>query len=96
MLEDATVFYRPPAVEPDVFTILHEFDEPGEFVGVVTARHPDSETMYTAVFPFEVGFTGLGYIPLFVMLVVLLQLNYMYMSGWFEKRRARREAATRA
>jgi hypothetical protein len=81
-IDAATVFYREPVIEPDVFTVRHEFSESGEFVGVVTARHPDSETMYTAVFPFEVGFTGFGYLPLFLAFVILLQLNYMAMNGW--------------
>ena len=57
----ATVFYREALVEPDVYTISHTFDEEGDFIGIVSARHPDTGIVYASVFPFEVGFTGLGY-----------------------------------
>ncbi len=86
-LESATVFYRPPAVEPDVYMINYEFIEEGDFIGVVSAKHPETGKVYAAVFPFEVGFTGLGYWPFFIGLLVLIQLQYLLMSGrlkrWF-------------
>ena len=37
-LDAATVFYRPPAVDPDVLTVIHEFEEEGDFIGIVTAN----------------------------------------------------------
>lgn len=91
-LDEATVFYQPPMIEPDVFTVIHDFVEEGEFIGIVSATQPGSNEIYAAVFPFEVGFTGLGYWPFFFGLLVLLQLQYLYMSGrlgrWFGRRRA--------
>lgn len=87
-LDEVTVFYRPPEIVPDVFTVLHRFADSGEYVGIVTAATEQGEP-YTAVFPFEVGFTGLGYWPLIVLLAVLLQLNYWYMSGRFRRRDTR-------
>ena len=84
-LDAATVFHQPATVVPDVFTALHYFDEPGDYIGIVTALPTDSDKIYTAVFPFEVGFTGFGYWPLFVLLVVIIQLNYLYMSGRFSR-----------
>ncbi len=83
----ATVFYKEAIVEPDVYTISHTFDEEGDFIGIVSARHPDTGVVYASVFPFEVGFTGLGYWPFFIGLLLLIQLQYLYMSGklkrWF-------------
>lgn len=76
-----TVFYRPAGIEPDVYTVLHEFEEEGDFIGIVSALHPETGKLYTAVFPFEVGFTGLGYWPLIIGLLAILQLQYLYMSG---------------
>ncbi len=93
-LEEATVLYHPPAVVPGVFSVLHEFDSPGEFIGVVTAELPDGDTLYTAVFPFEVGFTGFGYWPLLVVLALLVQANLWYLSGGLSRWRERR-AGTR-
>jgi hypothetical protein len=86
-LDAATVFYKEAIVEPDVYTISHTFEEEGDFIGIVSARHPDTGVVYASVFPFEVGFTGLGYWPFFIGLLVLIQLQYLYMSGklkrWF-------------
>lgn len=80
-LDSATVFYQPALIEPDVFTVMHEFDEEGDFIGIVSATQPDSNKVYAAVFPFEVGFTGIGYWPFFIAVLVLLQLQYLLMSG---------------
>lgn len=86
-LDAATVFYQPPAVIPDVFTVMYHFDQPGDYIGIVTAMPPDRSEAYTAVFPFEVGFTGFGYWPLIVFLVAALQFNYWFMSGRLSRRR---------
>jgi len=80
-LDHATVFYQPALAEPDVFTVVHDFAEEGDFIGIVSATHPGTKKIYAAVFPFEVGFTGIGYWPLFVAALVLLQLQYLFMSG---------------
>lgn len=80
-LDAATVFYHPPAVVPGVYSSVHRFDEPGEFIGVVTAMAADSGAPYLAVFPFQVGFTGFGYWPLILILAVILQLHRMYAGG---------------
>ena len=94
-LDAVTVFYQPPSVVPDVFTVLHEFDRTGDFIGVVTAVPDDGGEPYIAVFPFEVGFTGFGYWPLIVLLAIVIQLNYWYMSGRFRRRnRARIRAVS--
>ena len=55
-IEQHTVFYQPPIVRPDAsFKIEYEFVEEGAYIGIVTAGHPSKDTVYTAVFPFEVG-----------------------------------------
>jgi hypothetical protein len=81
------VFYKKPVLEPDVYTISHTFEQEGDFIGIVSARNPDSGAVYASVFPFEVGFTGFGYWPFFIGLLVLIQLQYLFMSGrlkrWF-------------
>jgi len=99
-LDSATVFYREPAVEPDVLTVIHEFDEEGDYIGIVTANVDGQEQVYRAVFPFEVGFTGLGYWPLFVALVVIVQIQYLIMSGrvarWRQQRKVQKPELTAA
>jgi hypothetical protein len=80
-LEPITVFHHPAAIQRDVFTVSHRFEQPGEYVGIVTVTRADGAGSYTAVFPFEAGYTGLGYWPWIVGGLLLLQLNYLWMSG---------------
>ena len=93
-LDRVTVFYQPPVIEPDVFTVIHNFDEEGDFIGVVTASPASDDRMHIAVFPFEVGFTGFGYWPFVVGAVLLIQLQYLFMSGRIAKWRASRRIRT--
>lgn len=89
-LDAVTVFYQPAVIEPDVFTVIHDFADEGDFIGIVSATQPDTGVVHAAVFPFEVGYSGMGYWPLFIGLLVLLQLQYLLMSGrlkrWFSRR----------
>lgn len=91
-IDSATVYYRPPIIEPDIYLINYEFAEEGDFIGIVSAEHPETGKVYAAVFPFEVGFTGPGYWPFFIGLLVLIQFQYLLMSGrlksWFRKESA--------
>lgn len=88
-LEQATVFYQAAGTDPDVLAVVHEFDEPGNYIGIVTARTATNDKTYRAVFPFAVGGTGFGYVPLFVALLILLQLNYWLMTGRLARWRAK-------
>ncbi len=89
-IESATVFYRDPTKEADsVLTVDFSFDEPGTYIGVVTAAHPTLEKTYSTVFPFRVGDTGTGLLPLFVLLGVTAQFAYWLSNGtlarWTQK-----------
>ena len=91
-LDSATVFYQAATIEQDVFTVIHDFADEGDFIGIVSATQPDTKKVYAAVFPFEVGFTGIGYWPFFVAALIVLQLQYLLMSGrfkrWFSRQRS--------
>ena len=89
-LEPVTVFHHSFSIQPDVFTVAHDFDEPGEFVGIVTVRRDDIDKEYVAVFPFEVGYTGFGYWPWIIAAAVLLQIHFLWMNGWFRRLAGRR------
>lgn len=80
-LTDITVFHHPAAIQRDVFTAAHTFETSGEFVGIVTVDRPDGGGSYTAIFPFEAGFTGPGYWSWIIAALILLQINYLWMSG---------------
>lgn len=88
-LDAATVFHETTAHEPDVYTVTHTFAEEGDYIGIVSAQNTETKAVYAAVFPFEVGFTGWGYWPLLLGLILLIQIQYLVMSGhlrrWFSR-----------
>ena len=69
-IEQHTVFYQLPTVRPDAsLKIEYEFVEEGAYIGIVTAGHPSKDTVYTTVFPFEVGGSNFAWLaPLFLLL----------------------------
>ncbi len=81
-IERDTVFYRPPTKQPGgMLTVDYNFQQAGGYIGIVSAKHPTKEKTYHAVFYFQVGGTDYGYLPLFIGLVVLMQILY-----WFGNR----------
>jgi hypothetical protein len=85
-LEAATVYYQAPRVQSDGnFVAEYAFDEKGTYIGVVTAKHPVEDTVYNAVFYFQVGGPDLGTIPVFIALLLVLQLGYWLANGGFKK-----------
>jgi len=84
-IEAVTVFYQEPTIESEVFTVIHEFQESGNYMGIVTAGHPETDQLYTAVFPFQVGYTRFGLLPLFILLGILTQIAYWASTGGFTR-----------
>ena len=84
-LDAVTVYYQAPVIEPDVFTVIHDFKEGGDYIGIVKAIPESGDREYVAVFPFEVGYTGLAYWPFFIAAVLLIQFQYLWMSGRFAR-----------
>ena len=90
-IEDVTVLYQPPVRREDgVFLVRHQFLDAGDYIGIVTAEHPTDDKIYTAVFPFRVGGTDWGYLPLFALLAVALQINYWLLTGGYRRWRDKR------
>ena len=78
-LEPMTVFYLPPERRADaMLKIHHTFDRKGDYIGVVTAPHPNQDKVYRAVFPFQVGNSRFVYIALAAILAVLLFLQWRF------------------
>jgi hypothetical protein len=90
-LDAVTVRHEPFTVVPDVFTLLQPFEEDGEYIGIISARASDTQVVYTAVFPFEVGYTGFGSWPW--ILGALFALQFIY---WLMSRRARQATSVAA
>jgi len=68
-IERHTVFYQPPVIRPDASLKLDiDFAQEGAYIGIVTVGHPSKDTIYTAVFPFEVG--GFDYTLLLPLLLL--------------------------
>jgi hypothetical protein len=76
-----TVFWQRPSKHAEgVYSAYYQFDEPGTYIGVVSAQHPTEDKTYYAVFPFQVGKRSLGHLPLFFVLIVLAQGIYWYVN----------------
>jgi len=84
--DDITVFYQPPIIQQDgVFLALHEFEEKGNYIGIVMTKNQINNNAYTAVFPFRVGSQKWGYIPMFIAVALFLQLNYWLLNGGYSR-----------
>jgi len=69
-IEQHTVFYQAPVIRQDAsFKVEHEFREEGAYIGIVSAGHPSTDMIYTAVFPFEVGGSYSAYLPALLLLL---------------------------
>ena len=85
-----TVFYRQPTKESDsVLTVDYEFDQAGDYIGIVTAYHPTLDKTYRAVFPFRVGGADYGNLPFFLVLAALAQFGYWLSNGTLARWRAK-------
>ena len=83
-----SVFYQSPQVHQEgVLLALHKFTEQGNYIGIVTAKIPNIDEKYIAVFPFRVGSRNWGYIPLFIALIIFIQLNYWLLNGGYSRLR---------
>jgi hypothetical protein len=86
-LEAATVYYEPPRVQVDGnYLAEYTFEEKGTYIGVVTAKHPTEDSIYNAVFYFQVGGPDLGTAPIFIGLLVIMQLGYWLANGGLKNR----------
>lgn len=75
-----TVFFQPPVVRPDAsLTVEYEFAEEGAYLGIVTVGHPTSDRTYAAVFPFQVGGSGMSWLlPAAVLLAIAGALGALW------------------
>tara|TARA_B100001250_G_scaffold394138_1_gene397642 strand:+ start:1189 stop:1833 length:645 start_codon:yes stop_codon:yes gene_type:complete len=81
-IELNTVFYQAPIIKNEgIFTIMHSFKEPGNYIGIVSIENINQNLIYNAVFPFKVGNQESWHWILFLIVVVIIQINYMIMSG---------------
>ena len=78
-IEQHTVFYQPPVIRPDAsFKVEHDFSEEGAYIGIVSAGHPSTDMVYTAVFPFEVGGSSSAYLLALVLLLAGAVLFFVH------------------
>lgn len=85
--DESTVAYLPPETYPKgTFSFVHKFDEPGNFVGVVTADGPNGEH-WVARYPFSVGGAPASMTPLILLaLACALALGLYFASRPREKK----------
>jgi hypothetical protein len=92
-IEAPTVFYQSSRIQASgVYSVEYAFEEKGTYIGVVTAQHPTEDSQYNAVFYFQVGGADFGTIPLFIAIVIVLQLGYWLANGGIARIRAAKQA----
>lgn len=85
-IEKATMFYREPAVHPHgSLSVSLNFEQPGGYIGVLTATDANSGQTLTSVFPFSVGVTDWwSFLQWFVWPVIFGAVFY-FGSGAYRK-----------
>ena len=79
------MIYIPQIAQDNALTAEYVFTEGGEYVGIVTTQQPGEDKIYRAVFPFRVGGESLGYLPLFIGFILLLEIYYLYSNGALQR-----------
>ena len=86
-IEKHTIFYQPGIIQADAsLKIEYDIKQKGNYIGIVSAGHPGNNNIYTAVFPFEVGRSRLGYLPFLAFF--MLVFGYFLSLRIIRKRRA--------
>ena len=77
-IESATLVHVPFQVYPrGTLTFEHNFETPGWYIGMITAKDPETGTVLHSVFPFKVGVHSLWrYLPAFLIVFAIAALVY--------------------
>lgn len=79
-IDQVTLLYAPAThYASGSLSARYDFKQAGDYIGVVTARHPEKNEIYRSVFYFRVGGFDYGYLPALIVLLVLVQLMYWRM-----------------
>lgn len=90
-IDAVTVFYEEPRIEPGgYYSTSYDFQDKGTYIGIVSAKHPTEDKIYSAVFYFRVGGADLGSLPIFVFLLIVLQLGYWISTGGWTRFKQKR------
>ena len=89
-LDPYTEFYQSGIVAQNgTLQSVYYFMEKGHYVGIITTQQPGNEKIYRAIFPFTVGVTSYSFLPLFIGLLLLVEIFYLYSNGtlqqWYKK-----------
>jgi hypothetical protein len=78
-IDDLTVFYQPPAVEPEgSYRVQYNFSEAGDYIGIVTAGHPTNNKTYNSVFAFSVDKPNYPFWLLYLLVAGLFVYLFRY------------------
>lgn len=78
-IEEVTVFYRPPAIEPGgSYRVEYNFSEAGDYIGMVTAGHPTNDKVFNSVFAFSVDKPRYPYWLLYALVAGLFVYLFRY------------------
>ncbi len=85
-LESHTVFYQGPTIEVSgAYRIRFDLPAKGNYVGIVSAGHPNNNKIYTAVFPIRVG--AINYLIWLVVFSVAGLIGYLFWNSFMSRSR---------
>jgi hypothetical protein len=88
--DGATVAYLPPETYPKgTFSFVHNFDAPGNFIGVVTADGPNGEH-WVARYPFSVGGAPTSKTPLILLALACGLALALYFASRSQPKKAKK------
>ncbi|HXY58143.1 MAG TPA: hypothetical protein VEH76_06145 [Methylocystis sp.] len=88
-VDGPSLAYLPPAVYPKgTFSFVYRFDDPGNYIGVVTMDGPEGEH-WVARFPFSVGGAGPSKTPYVLLALAAAMALGLFFFGGEKKRTAR-------
>ncbi len=81
-LDEHTIFHQPAIIAPTgTLTMEYSFPDTGHYVGIISTQQPGHDKIYRAVFPFKVGVSNYGFLPLFLALILAVEIYYLYSNG---------------
>ncbi len=85
-LDKYTVYYQSAKVAQNgTLQAEYNFSDTGHYVGIVTTQQSGNDKIYRAVFPFKVGVSSYGFLPLFLALIFVIEIYYLYSNGILQR-----------
>jgi len=85
-LSAQTVFYAPSTIySSERLLVKYNFQQSGDYIGIVSAGHPSKAIIYHSVFPFSVDNRGFSWWSILLLFIVVILIWYMVSHGVIDR-----------